>query len=724
MMNARKTPSTARPANGAARRVTANKRPSRWLSIFAGAALVAMVVVAYAPLRNADYIWDDDAYVTDNLTLRSADGLRCIWFEMSALPQYYPMVHTTFWIEYHLWKLDPLGYHVVNVLMHATSVVLLWRLLTRLETPGAWLAAAIFAVHPVEVESVAWITERKNVLSLTLALSSMLCYFRFAPPQAANDQPTNATRWRWYALALLCFTGALLSKTVVAALPAVVLVIIWWKRGRIERKDVIPLAPFFAVGAGLGLLTVWLEQHHVGALGEIYEWTPIERLLIAGRALWFYAAKLVLPYPLAFFYPRWTIDTSAAWQYLFPAAAVALLVALWLARGRIGRGPLAAVLIFGGVLFPALGFLNVYPFRYSFVADHFQYHASVALLSLLAASVALAVARVQTRRPQVALGVTVVPLIVLGLLTFDRARFFDNSEVLFRDTIVKSPDCWGAYTILETYLDAHGRCEEALAIAREAMARASKGGDPDDPVDRDGLATAHNNLSACVIRLGNTQGFQPGQLDEALLHVREALRLDPTSYKAFGNLATIMLEGGRQDEVIQELDRALANNPDDGRFWHVKGVTYYRLNQLDKASECFRKALELAPRYPEAELHLALTLNDQGNSHEAAAHLRAALRVNPNLADAHYLLAGILANQGDLRQAAEHYQAAIAINPQNADAHAYLGQVLLNLGETENAIRSFENSLRINPQDARAQANLKRALEIRQTQPAAPPWGR
>ena len=226
--------------------------------------------------------------------------------------------------------------------MHAASVILLWRLLVLLRVPGAWLAAAIFAVHPVMVESVCWITERKNVLSLAFALLSMHCYL-LAPAEdlAAEDvdAPRSAGRWRWYAAALVLFVAALLSKTVVATMPAVLLVIYWWKRGRIAWRDIPPLLPFFLVGVGMGLYTARLERIHVGAVGEEWSFTPLDRVLIAGRAPWFYASKLVWPYPLIFFYPRWDIDEHAWWQYVFPMASLAAIVALWFSRKWIGAAP-------------------------------------------------------------------------------------------------------------------------------------------------------------------------------------------------------------------------------------------------------------------------------------------------------------------------------------------------------------------------------------------------
>lgn len=217
--------------------------------MLAGAGLVALVLVTYLPVLDAGFITDDDINVTVNPTLYSVAGLRDMWLVPASAQQYYPVTYSSFWLERRLWRLDPRGYHVTNVLCHAASVVLLWRLLLRLRVPGTWLAAAIFAVHPVEVESVAWVTERRNVLSLAMALGSIVCFLRFAPPDT-DTNPQSTSGLKWYAASLLLFAAALLSKTVVVTLPAVLLVIFWWQNGRLTARDVVRTAPFFCAGRG------------------------------------------------------------------------------------------------------------------------------------------------------------------------------------------------------------------------------------------------------------------------------------------------------------------------------------------------------------------------------------------------------------------------------------------------------------------------------------------
>ena len=394
----------------------------------------------------AGFIWDDDSYVTNNTPLRTVDGLRGIWGKPGTTIQYYPLVFTSFWVEYQVWKLQPLGYHLVNVLLHALNAVLLWRVLRRLEIPGAWWAAAIFALHPVGVESVAWITERKNVLSGLFYLLAVLAYLRFRPLTAG--EPARAPDWRLYWLALGLFVCALFSKTVTCSLPAVLLLLVWWKNGRVERRDVLALAPLFVLGAASGFMTTWMEKHSVGASGAEWALSFVQRCLVAGRALWFYTGKLFWPRHLTFIYPRWEIDASVAWQYLFPVAALVVLIALWLLRSRIGRGPLVAVLFFAGTLVPALGFFDVFPFRYSYVADHFQYLACIGLISLAVSMGTAICRRAGTWGRTLGMVAAAIVMLILGVSTWRQARIYQDLTTLWRDTLMKNPQCWMAHANL------------------------------------------------------------------------------------------------------------------------------------------------------------------------------------------------------------------------------------------------------------------------------------
>ena len=331
--------------------------------------LFCAALAAYWPALNGEFLWDDNAHVTKP-ELQSLHGLFRIWFEVGATQQYYPVLHSAFWVEHRLWGDSVLGYHLTNLCLHVLAACLLMWMVRRMALPGAWLAAFLFALHPVCVEAVAWIAEQKSTLSAVFYLAAASTYLNF----------DRTRRKAAYFQALGLFVLALLSKTVTATLPAALLLIFWWQRRRIEwRRDVQPLAPFFLLGAGLGLFTAWVERNVIAAEGPEFALSFLQRVLLAGRVIFFYFGKLIWPANLTFTYPRWTVDPSQWQQYVFPVGILAMAAALiWLARRQ--RGPLAAFLYFCGTLFPALGFFNVFPFLYSYVADHFQYLASLGIL--------------------------------------------------------------------------------------------------------------------------------------------------------------------------------------------------------------------------------------------------------------------------------------------------------------------------------------------------------
>lgn len=687
------------------RRARRGTGDSRVRGALAGGLLVALACVAFFPAFGAGFVWDDDAHITRNLTLRSLGGLARMWFDVHALPQYYPLVHTTFWVEYHLWGLHPLGYHVTNVALHGACAVLVWRLLSRLEVPGAWLGAAIFAVHPVYVESVVWVTERKNVLSLALALGSMLCYLRFERPEGAGGgEPREAlpdvSRWGYYWLSLALFTAALFSKTVVTTLPAVLLVVYWWKRGRIVARDVARLAPFFLLSAAFGLLTAWVEKAYVKASGSEWDFGLVERVLIAGRAVWFYAAKLVWPHPLVFTYPRWEIDRHDWRLYAFPAAALALVVGLWLTRKRLGRGPLAAVLIFGGVLVPALGFFDVYYFRYSFVADHFQYHASIALAALGAAGAAMAAARLPRAWRGAERVAAAALLLILMLLSILRSTVYHDLETLCRDIIAQNPNGWAGYSILSGHLDSVGREEEAFEAAHAALRHK-----PDEPL-------SHSNLAALMQRRGHRSGYRPGQLDAVIAEFQTSLHLGRDNVQDRDGLGFAYIEAKRPAEAQEHFEAALRLNPLDPYAAYGMGVIAGTAGNSARAFGYFQQALKIKPDYLDCLHGQGIVFEREGRLDEAAQSFAAAVRVDPKSVDAHDALAGVLIKQGKLAQAVPHYGEVLRQRPEHTVALGNLGYALMNLGHPDQAIPYFQQVLRIDPDNDGAKANLAQAHEL------------
>jgi tetratricopeptide (TPR) repeat protein len=417
-----------------------------------------------------------------------------------------------------MWGDKTAPYHWVNILLHAFSALLVAKILRRLQIPGAWIAAGLFALHPVEVESVAWVSELKNTLSGVFYLSAALVYLGF-------DRNRNA---RNYFIALGLFLLGLMSKTVVATLPAALLVVFWWQRGKLSlKRDVLPPVPLFAAGIGAGLLTAWVERKFIiSTQGAEYQFSMIQRCLIAGRGIWFYLGKLCWPVDLVFIYPRWNVSQTAWWQYLLPAAALALFAVLvW----RRWRGTLAAMFFFAGALFPALGFFDVYPFRYSFVADHFQYHASLGPLTLAA----VGLTRVKKT--------SVVVLLLLGALTWRQCGMYADAKTLWQATVRENPESWMARSNLGIALEGKGQFGEAIGQFREAVRLK-----PD-------YAPNHYNLG---FALGSN-----GHIDEAIRQFQEAIRLDPDYAIAHNNLGTALGISGKTDEAIFQFQEAIRLNP-------------------------------------------------------------------------------------------------------------------------------------------------------------------
>lgn len=447
---------------------------ARPYKILRGAALLAVVLAVYSPSVHHDFIWDDDFYVTRNETLTDLDGLKRIWLSRSATPQYYPLTFTTFWIERQIFGLDPEMFHLTNIGLHAANAILVWLVLASLGIRWAWGAALLFAVHPVNVESVAWISERKNVLSGSFGLASLLLLLRLylpgqKPPPPSDPAADVPCRRAGYAAALLLFCLALLSKSVVCVMPAVFLVLVWWKDGSVVRR--IPgMLPFFVVGGIAALNTALIEKHYVGAHGPEWDFGFLERVLTAGRALWFYVSKLIWPVNLTFIYPQWQVDPWAWGHYLFPAAALAVLALFWIARNRIGRGLFAGTAIFVITLFPALGFVNYYPMQFSFVADHFQYLAGIALLALLADGVFRLPGHCRGRPARyLACLLWSGAGMTLSMGAWQTQDKYENLQALWEDTLAKNPGCWMAANNLGGVLVRQGRISEAVSCFEASL---------------------------------------------------------------------------------------------------------------------------------------------------------------------------------------------------------------------------------------------------------------
>jgi tetratricopeptide (TPR) repeat protein len=641
------------------------------------ACLVFVTLIAYQPAWRGGILWDDEGHLT-RPDLRSAQGLARIWVSPGATQQYYPVVHSAFWLQHRLWGAETLGPHLVNIVLHAVSAFLIALILRQLAVPGAVLAAFIFALHPVHVESVAWMTELKNVLSGMFYLGAALAYLAF-----------DRTRQRQlYALAAGLFVLALLSKTVTATLPAALLVLMWWRRGRLDWKtDAAPIIPFAVIAIASGAVTIWFERWLIGAEGPDFDLTGIERCLIAGRAVWFYLAKLLWPADLIFIYPRWNVGAGVWWQYLYPLAVVMALATLWWWRRR-SRAPLAAMLLFCITLAPALGFFNVYPFLYSFVADHFQYLASIPVIALLSAGLTKLTA------PRYA-AIAPVPLVlILGFLTWRQAHHYTDAETLYRATLARNPSTWMAHNNLAVVLLAGApgreRVQEAASHAGEAVRL------------RPRYAEGHYNLGTTLERLG--------ELDAAVREYKAVLDIDPYQARAHHRLGLTLRTLGREEEAVAALVQATAYDAASPALHLDLGRALAESGRTSDAIAQFREASRLDPGSAEAHQNLGSALLQQHKPDEALLELTEAVRLDPTLADAEYNL-GLALEAGErLDEAVGHYQRALNINPALGPAHRGLGRTLQKLGRREEAVAAYQHALAIDPLIAQTHNDLGVAL--------------
>ncbi|MXX63461.1 MAG: tetratricopeptide repeat protein [Holophagales bacterium] len=729
----------------------------------AAAALVLMVGVSFIPAYQAGFVWDDTIFVEQSF-IREASGLKSIWFSPRDIEQeghYWPVTYTTFWLEHKLWGFEPLGYHVVNVLLHTVNVLLVWSLLRRFAVPGAWAVAAVFAVHPLHVESVAWVIERKDVLSGLFYLTSFLAYVRFTD----NGRPER------YLLALGLFAAGLLSKTVVVTLPAALLIWHWWQRGRISRPDLLRTAPFFAVGLLIAAAdTAFYRTREALAL----DYSFVERILIAGRALWFYAGKLAWPDDLAVIYPLWEIRSSDVVGWLCVAGAVAVPVVLWKGRDRWGRGPAACVAFYAATLSPALGLIDYGYMQFALVADRFQYLAGIGLLALVGAALVRAAERLPTAGLTAGKVLLAAVLALLGGLSWRHAANFRDDATLFSHIVSLNPEARDAHLNLSEALIETDRFEESLEASRTAVEQR-----PDSP-------GAHSNLGLSLMALD--------RFEEAEAAFSRTLEIDPRDRNGLQNLGELMKKQGRYDEAVEQYLRGLETDPDFALGWagladahflagrheeaaeaarkslaidpgspntaalhslldrastatiHTRaetlrtqqrhdeaialyrqaleldsefapaiagmGIAFFELERYEEAIESMLRALVLAPELPEAfSLHrlTGRALQELGQLSEAAEQFTRTLELAPRDAEALDRLGFLRFNAGRYEDALEYYRALLEINPADATAHSNLGVALLNLERYDEAARSLERSLELDPERAIARAALTEA---------------
>jgi tetratricopeptide (TPR) repeat protein len=684
-------------------------RPERLRPLWIYAAIVLATLAAYAPALGGGFLWDDDAHLT-RPALRSLHGLGRIWFEPGATPQYAPLLHSLFWIEHRLWGDAALGYHLANVLGHAIAACLLARLLRRLFSGWAApaFAALLFALHPVAVESVAWISQQGNPLAAIGCLAAALTYLRsdrdrnrgpleaVAPPErnSVNRSPDAS-----YVVATGLFVLALLSQAAAAPLPGALLVIGWWQRGRLSwRRDVRWLLPWFVLGGAALLLTAGVEPAFPGDPGSDFGLSLVERGLLAGRAVWFYAGKLAWPADLIFNYPRWTVDGGAAGSYGFPLALLAVLAGLGFLARRM-RGPLAAALLFVGALSPVLGFFHLPAFIFSFVADHFQYLASLGFMAAVAGGWAGREARWPRRGAAAGRALALLLVAVLGALTWRQCRLYRDPAALYGASLERNPDAWLLDSELGNLLLRRGRVPEAERHYERALrgnpsyapARRNLGdiylntGRPGAAIEQFKAALYLQPDSADVyLNLGNALG-QAGHWPEAIAEYGEVLRREPASAAAHDALGNALGGLGRWDEAMSHYERALRIDSGDAQAQNGLGAALFHGGEVGGAIVHYERALQLKPDFAEARYNLGNALMRVGRADAAIAQYRQALPLEPRWADLHFNLGEALSADGRMAEASDQYEEALRLRPDDRQTEYQLAVALRALGRNDEA---------------------------------------
>ncbi len=646
-------------------------------------ALGLLTALSYLPATRAGFIWDD-VIITTLPAVREWGGLWRLWFDPGGAylhgdvgeGHYWPLTYSSFWLEHKLWGFSPVGYHVVNLLLHFVNTLLLWRLLLRLDAPAPWLVAALFAVHPLHVESVVWVIGRKDLLSALFYFAAAMAWLHFI----------DTGRTGRYLLSLALYAAGLLCKSSVVTLPAALLLLHWWKEGRADLRALARLTPFFIAGLAITLADLSFYQ---GREAISLGYSLAERVLIAAHALWFYTWKLLWPADLAVIYPRWDVNAAdpLAWAYV-----VALLVAaalLWATRRRVGRGPLAGAAFFIITLAPALGFIDYGYMQFSFVADRYQYLAGIGMMALFVGAGATCVNTLQTRAQAVVVASVAAPvLLLLGALTWQQSGIYRDELTFFNHIISLNPDAYRVYQNLAAELNRLGRSDEALAAAGTAVEK-----DPDS-------AVTHNTLGLALL--------ETERYEEAEKHLRRALEISPRYAHAWQNLADLQRRQGQHEAALEFFRKALEINPADALVHAGIGHTLFQLDRYDDAVASIKRAFSIDPdllqTHRDLNLVLGWALHKTGRTDQAGRYLSNILGKEAQDANGFLQIADTFRITEEYERAVEAYRRALEMDPGHAQARAGLGDALYRLQRYEEAIDSMQQALALQPDQPSAPA--------------------
>lgn len=646
-------------------------------------AIFLLALVAYWPLHTAGYIWDDGGWLVHNHFVHHWRGLWNIWFNPHDSIQYYPMVFTAFNIQWHIWGANPLGYHLLNIIMQATDAVLLWRILNALGLRSAWIAAAIWAIHPVQVETVGWVVEQKSLLSALFLFSAVLAWTRFADvagERSADDPLLTARQWKIYALATVSFILALCAKTDACVVPVVLLFVLAWKRGFINKRDVWLLVPWMILGFLAAWMTIHIEHGQAGAKGPGFHFSVTQHLIIAGKDLWFYPLKLFWPWPMMAVYPRWHISHLAAWEWIFPVTAFAIPLIMLAFSRKIGRGPFVAICVYGLLISPLLGFIAFYTEEYTFVADHYQYLACIGIIVLFTEAAARFFSRLKRPdKPSNDLGVpaegqasaavrgdtgglagwlgvavSVLVLLVFGTMTWAQSEIYTPPLRVWTHNIKYSPDCWLAMEHVGVYEYGKGHVAAALVLFQ----RANELSHGENLIVNSNLGDVYRHL---------------GQYAKAIPYYRRSLAVAGRQPPIIADLVDCYEKIGNWRQAYLDLLHGVKLLPRSADLQTKLGSMLARAGHAKRAIPHFRAAIKYEPRDTKALFGLASSLNAEGQWQEAIPYYRKALIASPDFGQGHFAYGMVLLQHGHAAAAAKEFQTVLVLGRQLRLEHHTLG---------------------------------------------------
>lgn len=574
-----------------------------WQFILQVVAIIASALWIFWPTVHGDWIADDSLYITDNKLLDDPQRLWKAWFQIGSFVEYYPIHETVQWLQWQLLGKNPFGYHLTNIVLHIVSAMLIWRLLSKLGCRFAWLGGMIFVVHPMMVESVAWISEFKNTLSLPPFLVA-LCFWVDYEEHKKNQDYVRA--FLWFLVSMLC-------KITVSPFPVFILLYAWWKRQRIGWGDLKASAPFFLISLVLGATTILagerFEKPFMAMPLDVPVGGFISRLALAGLTMSFYFSRCFAPVWPSSDYPQWVVNPPEPWQFAPWLVLLGVVFLLWRKRQCWGRHALLGLGFFLLFLAPFLGFNTISYMICCWVYDHFLYIPIIGLIALVVAAIGHMEQLLAKEVRPYGIGIIAMAMTFLAWESHSYAKCWINQETLCVYNLKRNPQSWFEDNNLGYFMGEKGRYQNAIKYFEEALRL------------NPNYALTHYNLGNILVRTGRKE--------EGIEHLREAIRIFPNYAKAYNNLGYTQMETGQTEDAIRSFEQALRIDPACIGAHNGLGNAYLHFGKLLEAVEQYKKALEMDPQNEYIHDNLGMILGKMGRISEATEQFKDALQINP-----------------------------------------------------------------------------------------------